>query len=110
MTKPHLGDQIILEVSQLFGSLGDVSRLKLLRVLLDAQEPLCQSALVERTGLSQANTSKHLTCLVRVGLVTREQHGNLVFFKPVSPIVENVCDLVCGHVTTRITDAYRSLS
>jgi DNA-binding transcriptional ArsR family regulator len=110
MTTTPIGDQIITEVSQLFGSLGDVSRLKILRVLLDAREPLCQGTVVERTGLSQANASKHLTLLVRVGLVSREQHGNLVFFKPVIPIVEDVCGLVCGHVTARIKDAYRSLA
>jgi len=110
MTTLHIGDKIIGDVSQIFGSLGDVSRLKILRALLEAGEPLCQGTLVEKTGLSQANASKHLALLVRVGLVAREQHGNLVFFKPVRPIVENVCDLVCGHATARIQDAYRSLA
>jgi len=110
MTTPPIQDQIIHEVGQIFGTLGDVSRLKILRVLLEAKEPLCQGALIERTGLSQANASKHLALMVRVGLVTREQHGNLVFFKPVVPIVEEVCGLVCGHVTARIKDAYRSLA
>ncbi|MDP2875660.1 MAG: metalloregulator ArsR/SmtB family transcription factor [Holophaga sp.] len=110
MATIHIGDQIINEVSQIFGSLGDVSRLKILRTLLEADEPLCQGSLVEKTGLSQANASKHLALLVRVGLVAREQQGNLVFFKPVRPIVDNVCDLVCGHATARIQDAYRSLA
>jgi DNA-binding transcriptional ArsR family regulator len=110
MTTSHIGDQIISEVSQIFGSLGDVSRLKILRALLEAKGPLCQSTLVELTGLSQANASKHLALLVRAGLVTREQQGNLVFFEPIKPIVEHVCDLVCSHVTARIKDAYRSLA
>lgn len=110
MTTPHISDQIISDVSQLFDSLGDVSRLKLLRVLLEAKEPLHQGALAEATGLSQANTSKHLALLVRVGLVTREPHGTLVYFKPVSPLVGNVCDLVCTFVTKRIKHAYRSLA
>ncbi len=109
MNHPQITDQIISDVSQIFGSLGDVSRLKILRVLMDAQEPLCQGSIAERTGLSQANTSKHLTLLVGVGLVTRDPSGNLVFFKAVEPIVENVCDLVCGHVTARIKRAYQSL-
>jgi len=77
---------------------------------MDATEPLSQGALAEATELSQANASKHLAFLVRVGFVIREPHGNLVFFKPVKPIVENVCDLICGHVTTRIKDAYRSIA
>lgn len=109
MTTPPLNSQIIHEVSLIFGSLGDVSRLKILRALLDAQEAVSQGSLVDLTGLSQANTSKHLALLVRVGLVTREQQGNLVFFAPVRPIVEQVCNLVCGHATARIEEAYRSL-
>lgn len=110
MPNTPINDQIINEVSQIFGSLGDVSRLKILRALLDAKEPLCQGSLVERTGLSQANTSKHLALLVRVGLVLREPQGNLVYFKPVTPVVETVCNLVCHHATARIKNAYRSLA
>jgi DNA-binding transcriptional ArsR family regulator len=109
MTTP-LNDQIIDEVSQIFGALGDVSRLKILRALLDAGEPLSQGAVMERTGLSQANTSKHLAFMVRVGLVGREPRGNLVYFMPVAPLAENVCTMVCGHVTARIHSAYQSLA
>jgi len=110
MTTLHLSDQIINDVSQIFGAMGDVSRLKILRALLDSKEPLCQGGVAEATGLSQANTSKHLVALVRAGLVVREPSGNLVYFKPVTPIVEKACDLVCSHVTQRIQKAYRSLA
>jgi len=109
MAASPISDQIISHVSLIFGSLGDTSRLKLLRTLLEAGEPLCQGKLAELTGLSQANASKHLALLVQVGLVLREQQGNLVFFKPVEPIVEELCDLVCGHVKARIENAYRSM-
>ena len=109
MKSNPLHDQIIEEVSQLFGSLGDVSRLKLLRALLEAREPLSQGAAAELTGLSQANASKHLAFLARVGLVTREPRGNLVYFLPVTPFVDTICALVCGHVKDRIHKAYRSL-
>jgi len=110
MRPSHINDQIINDIGQIFDALGDVSRLKILRALLDANGPLCQGEVAEVTGLSQANASKHLIALVRVGLVDREQRGNLVFFKPVTPIVENVCDLVSSHVTSRIKQAYRSLA
>ncbi len=110
MSAIPINDQVLEEVGRIFGSLGDLSRLKLLRALLDAQEPLSQGALVDLTGLSQANASKHLAFLVQVGLVTREPRGNLVYFLPVSPFVDNVCALVCGHVKDRIHKAYSSLS
>jgi DNA-binding transcriptional ArsR family regulator len=110
MRPSHINDQIIHDISQIFDALGDISRLKILRALLDATGPLCQGEVAEATGLSQANASKHLIALVRVGLVDREQRGNLVFFKPVKPIVENVCDLVSNHATSRIQQAYRLLA
>ena len=109
MLSTHISDQIIDEVSQIFGALGDVSRLKILRALLDAGEPLSQGAVTELTGLSQANASKHLTCLVRVGLVNREPDGNAVFFSPVLPLVSDICDLVCGHVSDRARQTYKAL-
>jgi len=43
-------------------------------------------------------------------LVTREPRGNLVYFKPVTPLAENICTMVCGHVTARIQSAYQSLA
>ena len=91
MKPTAISDPTIEQVSRIFGSLGDVSRLKLLRALLDAREPLSQGAAAELTGLSQANASKHLAFLVRVGLVNREPQGNTVFFTPVLPLVDEVC-------------------
>ena len=107
--KPPMTNPMIEEVSELFAALGDASRLKILRSLLEAGEPLSQGALAEAAGLSQANASKHLACLTRVGLVTREPQGNSVFFKPVLPLVEDICGLVCGHVSERVRSTYKAL-
>jgi DNA-binding transcriptional ArsR family regulator len=109
MGKITLNDPMIEEVSQLFQALADPSRLKILRALLDSGKPISQGALAETAGLSQANASKHLALLARVGLVTREAEGNTVYFRPVMPLVGNVCDLVCGHVSDRVKAAYKAL-
>jgi len=107
--KHGLNDTMIGEVSGLFGALGDQSRLRILRSLLDSKKPMNQGAVAEAAELSQANASKYLACLVRVGLVTREQEGNTVFFTPVLPLVAELCDLVCGHVTDRVKASYKAL-
>jgi DNA-binding transcriptional ArsR family regulator len=104
-----LSDPMIEEVSLLFLALSDASRLKILRCLLESRTPMAQGTVAEATGLSQANASKHLALLVRVGLATREPQGNIVYFAPVLPLVANVCDLVCGHVTERAKAAYHAL-
>lgn len=107
--KPALSDPMIAEVTSLFGALGDGSRLRILRALLDASEPLSQGAVSEAAGLSQANASKHLSCLTRVGLVQRQPTGNTVYYAPVLPLVADLCSLVCDHVSTRAHESYQAL-
>ncbi|HJW08800.1 MAG TPA: metalloregulator ArsR/SmtB family transcription factor [Holophagaceae bacterium] len=107
--KHALSDSMIQEVTGIFAALGDPSRLKILRALLDAKGSMNQGAVAEATGLSQANASKHLACLVRVGLVSREPEGTSVYFEPVQPLVKDLCDLVCDHAAARTRQAYKAL-
>jgi len=105
----QLNDAMIEEITGLFAALGDASRLRLLRALLDAEGPLSQRELAQASGLSQANASKHLACLARVGLVTRQQSGNTVFFAPVLPLVADLCGLVCDHAAHRARTTFQAL-
>ncbi len=107
--KPVLSDAMIEEISELFAALGDGSRLKILRSLQNAKGPLSQGAVAEAAGLSQANASKHLALLVRVGLVLREPEGNTVYFRPVMPLVNDLCTIVCGHASERAKTSYQAL-
>ncbi len=102
-------DQMLDEVGRLFGTLGDASRLRILRILLGAAAPLSQGAIAEAAGLSQPNASKHLAQLAQAGLVLREPRGSAVLFSPVTPLVQEVCGLVCQHVSRRIQSVYASL-
>lgn len=105
----QLTNPMIEEVSGLFSALGDTSRLKVLRALLDANAPISQGGVAAKAGLTQANASKHLSCLVRTGLVRRDPEGNTVYFSLVQPLVSNLCDLVCGHVSARAKSSYKAL-
>lgn len=49
--------------------------------------------LVEATGLSQSNTSNHLSCLHECGLVMREQHGRYVRYQLSDPRVAALLSL-----------------
>ena len=109
MNNLQLNDQMIEEAGRIFSALSDPSRLKLLRLLMASRKPMSQGALAEITGLSQANTSKHLGFLVQTGLVVREREGNMAYFRLVGPLVSDVCGLVKGHVLYRTQNAYQSL-
>lgn len=100
---------LLEEAGGLFRSLGDASRLRLLQVLIAEQGPLVQRELAQRAGLQVSNASKHLAMLVREGLVRRHTEGTQASFQIVEPVVSEVCDLVCGHVSQRIQERFNSL-
>ena len=65
--------------TKLFRGLGEPSRLSILAALVEG--PRSVSEITEFTGLSQSNTSNHLSCLLGCGLVTREQQGRFVYYR-----------------------------
>ncbi|MCH9715011.1 MAG: ArsR/SmtB family transcription factor [Cyanobacteriota bacterium] len=61
-----------------FKVFSEPNRLAVLEAL--RQGPLNVTAVVERTGLSQALVSKHLKLLTIAGVVKRRPEGSLVFY------------------------------
>lgn len=97
------------EIAQIFKALSENSRLVLLRHLL--QEQRCTvSRLVELSGLSQANASKHLKLLANAGLVSFQRDGNCVYYQVSSPMVKEICDVCCGYLDARDAEILKKLS
>ena len=69
--------------AKLFRGLSDPSRLGILEALRNG--PLSVSEIVATTGLSQSNTSNHLSCLTDCGLVSRSQKGRNVIYQISDP-------------------------
>jgi len=84
-------------IAERFRVLGDPLRLQLLHLLGEAEMPV--GALVEASGASQANVSKHLQILLRAGLVQRRKEGLQAYYKIVDPSIFQLCDLVCGRLS-----------
>ena len=63
----------------LFHGLADRSRLSLVEALARGARRV--SDLVEETGLSQSNVSRHLACLWDCGLVERQRQGREVHYR-----------------------------
>jgi DNA-binding transcriptional ArsR family regulator len=74
-----------------FKVFSETSRLLVLQCL--RQGPLNVTAVVERTGLSQALVSKHLKLLMIAGVVRRRPEGSLVFYEVIDP---NVFQLIAA--------------
>lgn len=72
----------------LFRSLGDPTRLAILRRL--AEGPARVGELVDEVGLAQSTVSKHLSCLRECGLVDSEPVGRSSLFRLTQPALLDV--------------------
>jgi ArsR family transcriptional regulator len=76
----------IPEAARLFQLLGDISRLRLLRLLAERQE-VCVGELCSALALPQSATSHHLMLLRRGRLVDYRRAGKQNFYRIQSPLV-----------------------
>ena len=65
--------------AKLFRGLGDPSRLVILDALREGERSVSEIAAC--TGLSQPNTSTHLSCLRECGLLETRQEGRYTFYR-----------------------------
>jgi DNA-binding transcriptional ArsR family regulator len=96
---PSLSPEAIELVAARFRVLGEASRLRLLQTLRSGEQNV--TALVTATGLTQANTSRHLQTLADAGLVGRRREGSNVVYFVSDPAIFELCDLVCGSLQRR---------
>ncbi|MFN7980123.1 MAG: metalloregulator ArsR/SmtB family transcription factor [Vicinamibacterales bacterium] len=84
-------------VASRFRVLAVPARLQVLQALRGG--PCHVSALIDATGLRQANLSKHLAVLRAHGLVAPVRRGRFIEYGIADPGVLALCDAVCGQVT-----------
>lgn len=87
-------------VAERFRMMGDPLRLKLLNHLRSGERSVGE--LVEATGASQPNVSKHLSLLRHAGLVSRRQEGTSVYYAVTDPVIFNLCEIVCDSIERKV--------
>ena len=85
-------------VAARFRALGEVSRLQLIRALHNGEKNVTD--LVELTGLSQPNVSRHLAVLVATGLIGRRKDGLNVMYRVIDTSLTDICTIVCKSVSS----------
>jgi DNA-binding transcriptional ArsR family regulator len=78
MVRPELTESLLRALGVHFRALSEPARLRLLDALRRRERTV--NDLVEATGLSQANTSKHLHHLHTLGYVRRRKAGLFVWY------------------------------
>jgi DNA-binding transcriptional ArsR family regulator len=92
-------DEQIEEIAQLFGLLQEPTRLKILILL--RERPHNVSEITERLEMRQANTSRHLSLLLRAGILKREKIGVERIYSVAEAGIFQLCELVCGQVKSK---------
>jgi ArsR family transcriptional regulator len=62
-------------------TLGDPTRIRIVRLLIDAESELCVCELVDSLEEPQYNVSKHLSALKSVGLLQSRRDGRWVYYR-----------------------------
>ena len=93
-------ETLVEEAARHFALLGDPSRLRVLKTLLESGEAPV-GVLAERTGLTRTNLSQHLSRLAMAGLVGRRRAGTTVYYSIVDESLGELCALVCASLRRR---------
>lgn len=105
--RPPLPPEAFDLMSERFQALGAPSRLALLSSLMERERTVHE--LVEATGLTQTNVSRHLAVLRQAGLVARKARGNEALYSIGDPSIEALCHLVCDGLAERLNDGLGAL-
>jgi ArsR family transcriptional regulator len=96
-----LNDQALEIVARRFAVLAEPMRLRLIQALFAGERNVTE--LVEATGGTQANVSRHLQTLIAAHVLARRKEGLQVFYRISDPTIPKLCELVCGSLEKTLT-------
>lgn len=108
MSKTALTPKNLEAVATRFRILGVPLRLEILSELADGERTVTE--LVDATGSTQPNISKHLNTLRSHRLVKREKRGNSAYYSVADPAVFDLCEIVCGNIERALDEERRAFN
>ena len=76
------------------------TRLEILNLLRDKESSVTE--LIEKTGLSQANISQHLSIMKSKGFVTSNRKGKNIYYKLTNPKIIKAFDIIREVLSERL--------
>ena len=73
-------------------------RLRILQTICSQNRSVGE--IVDLTGATQPNISKHLSLLVLNGVLDRRKDGQRVIYSLKNPLVTRLCEMVCSSMDT----------
>mgnify|MGYP003441753846 FL=1 len=93
-------DPVFGAVARYFGLLSEPTRLKILHTICSTEHSV--TGIVNSTGASQTNVSRHLSLLHQAGVVSRRKERNVVYYRVNDPVFAEICRTVCVQIASRI--------
>ena len=93
-------EQLLAKIADRLKAMADPMRLHILHSLQGGER--CVGDILAEVGGSQANVSKHLSVLRRVGLVDCRREGVNVYYRIDDPTVFTICSTVCDSLERQI--------
>lgn len=91
-----MSDAMLARVAEQFRALAEPSRLRLMNLLFDGEHSVGE--LVQLSGLTLANVSKHLGILHQCGWVDRRRDGLHVYYALADDRAAVLCETMCDRV------------
>jgi DNA-binding transcriptional ArsR family regulator len=91
-----VSEEMLQLIASRFKVLAEPMRLRILHAVQPGEQTVTR--IIEITGASQANVSKHLAVLTRAEMVGRRKEGLNVFYSITDPVIFELCDLVCNKL------------
>ncbi|HEY8554057.1 MAG TPA: metalloregulator ArsR/SmtB family transcription factor [Burkholderiales bacterium] len=98
----ELEENVMAVVASYFSVLSEPMRLKIARVICEQEKSVSQ--IVQETGATQSNVSRHLQLMHRHGIVSKRRQGNLVYYRVSDPAMMDICRTVCMQILNRIDE------
>ncbi|MET0917439.1 MAG: metalloregulator ArsR/SmtB family transcription factor, partial [Burkholderiales bacterium] len=95
-------DRVFAVVARYFGVLSEPTRLRILHAICQSERSV--SAIVDETGATQTNVSRHLSLMLHAGVVSRRREGNTVYYRVANPEFVEICRSVCVQIASRIDE------
>ncbi len=93
---PESMEKVFSRVADYFSVLSEPSRLRIMYSVCSGEKSV--SEVVELCGSSQANVSRHLAALHKVGILLRRKEGTVVFYSIADNATVKMCQTVCAKM------------
>jgi DNA-binding transcriptional ArsR family regulator len=90
--------KVFERVSRYFALLSEPMRIRVLHSI--CQDEKTVSEVVQETGGTQANISRHLSTMYQAGVLTRRKQGSFIYYGVADTALTEICRTVCVHIAS----------